>query len=201
MFQKTFLNFIKRILLYQHLIYFSLTKFENLLNSQKEFIHKSKTLFLDLGFKNFPNITIPENDDTLLRIFLIYVITISFLSIINFTVMQFISGITSIFIGFVYYNPFMKYNEIIVENVIFNLFNVFCYLPSFELLTFIGCGFAMLGQSLRNVNLCYYLFCCCFYGECEEKDKKTKRTCRINLQLEFDVNGSRSNNSSFDKSY
>ena len=200
--QKTFTNFIKRILLYQHIIYFSLSKFDNLLNSQNEFFHKSKILFLDLGFKNFPKISIPENDDTLFRIFLIYIITISLLSILNFTFMQFITGITSIFLGFVYFNPFLQYNELIVRNIILNFVNVYCYLPSFELVTFIACGFAMIGQSLRNVNLFYYICCCCFYGECDENDKKKKkRTCRINLQLEFDVNGTRSNNSSFDKGY
>ena len=204
MLQNKFLNFIKRIFLYQHLIYFSLTKFDNnLLNSQKEFIHKSKILFIDLGFSNFFNVSLPENDDILYRIFLIYIITISLLSILNFTFMQFISGISSIYIGFVYHNPFLQYNELIVRNINLNFINVYCYLPSFELITFIGCGFAMIGQSLRNVDLCYYLFCCCFYGDCEENDKnkKKKRTCRINLQLEFDVNSNRSNNSSFDKSY
>jgi hypothetical protein len=67
--QKKFLNFIKRIFLYQHLIYFSLTKFDtNLHNSQKEFIHKSKILFLDLGFKNLYNISLPENDDILKKL-------------------------------------------------------------------------------------------------------------------------------------
>ena len=155
MLPKAFLNFIKRIFLYQHLIYFSLTKFDNnLLNSQKEFIHKSKILFLDLGFKNLINISLPDNDDILFRIFLIYNITISLLSILNFTFMQFITGITTIFIGFVYHNPFLLYNELIVRKINLNFINVYCYLPSFELITFIGCGFAMIGQSLRNVDLC-----------------------------------------------
>ena len=84
------------------------------------------------------------------------------------------------------------------QNIIFNLVNIYNYLPAMELILYIASGFAMVGQSLRNVELFYYLFCCCFYGECKENEKKNKRKCKINLELEIDVNGS-SNNSSFVK--
>ena len=96
-----------------------------------------------------------------------------------------------------YYNPFIKYYELIAKNIIFNLVNVYNYFPSLELIIYLASGFAMIGQSLRNVNLFYYLFCCCFFGECEENEKKkNKRKCRVNLEFEFDVN--RSNNSAFE---
>ena len=195
---KTFIDLTKRILLYHHLIYFSLCKLDDAINSQKEFFHKFKILSLDLGYKNLSNINIPENDDTIFRIFLIFIITVSLFSILNFSFMQCISGFISIFIGFVYYNPFLKYNEMFAQNIIFNLVNIYNYLPAMELILYIASGFAMVGQSLRNVELFYYLFCCCFYGECEENEKKNKRKCKINLELEIDVNGS-SNNSSFVK--
>ena len=129
---RTFINFIKRVLLFQNLIYFSILKFDNIINSQNEFFHKLKMLLLDLGFSiDLSNITIPENDDIIFRIILIFIITSSFLSILNFAFMQFICGITSIFIGFVYYNPFLKYNELITRNIILNLVNGYNYLPSF----------------------------------------------------------------------
>ena len=196
---KTFLNLVKRVLLYHHLIYFSLSKFDDIINSQKEFFHKFKILSLDLGYTRLSKITIPENDDTIFRIFLIFIITMSLLAILNLSFMQCISGFISIFIGFVYYNPFLKYNELIAQNIILNLVNIYCYFPSLELILYIVTGFAMIGQSLKNVDLCYYIFCCCFYGDCEENEKKrNKRKCKINLKFEFDVNGS-SNNSSFAK--
>ena len=194
---KAFLNLVKRIFLYHHLIYFSLNKFDDLINSQKEFFHKFKILSLDLGYKNLSNIHIPENDDTIFRIFLIFIITMSLFAILNFSFMQCVSGFMSIFIGFVYYNPFLKYNEMLAQNIIFNLVNMYNYLPSMQLILYISTGFAMIGQSLRNVELLYYLFDCCFCGECEESEKKrNKRKCKINLEFEIDVNGS-SNNSSF----
>ena len=71
--------------------------------------------------------------------------------------------------------------------------NAYNYFPSLNLLIYIGTGFAMIGQSLKEFNLFYYAFYCCFYGDCEENDKKkNKRKCKVNLQFEFD-----SNNSSF----
>ena len=193
---KTFFNLIKRILLYHHLIYFSLTKFDDIINSQKEFLHKLKILSLDLGYKHLSEISIPENDDTIFRIFLIFTITMSIFAIFDFTFMQFICGIISIFIGFIYYNPFFKYNEMIAQNIIFNLVNIYNFLPKIELLLYIASGFAMIGESLKNVNLFYYAFCCCFYGDCEENDKKkNKRKCKVNLQVEFDIKGSSSRSS------
>ena len=193
-----FFSLIKRILLYQNLIYFSLGKFNNMLDSQNEFFHKLHILLLDLGFYNLSKINFPENDDTIFRIFLIAIITISLLSIFNFTCMQFISGLFSIMIGFIYYNPFLKYDELYTKNIILNLSNIYCFLPSLNLLIFIATGFAMIGHSLRNVSIFYYFFCCCFCDECDNEEKnKKKKKCKINLQFEFDVNGS--NNSSFGK--
>ena len=192
-----FYNFLKSIFLYQNLIYFSLGKFNNILNSQNEFFHKLKILSIDLGYHNLSNIKFPENDDTIFRLFLIAMITISFLSILNFTFMQFISGILSIMIGFIYYNPFLKYDELYTKNIILNLVNFYSFIPSLNLLIFIATGIAMIGQSLKNVSVFYYLFCCYFCGECDNENKNRKRKkCKINLQFEFDVNGS--NNSSFE---
>ena len=194
---KTILNFIKRILLYQYLIYFSMSKFDtNLINSQKEFINKLQKLFLDMKLNNLSDINIPENDDIIFRTFLIFINTVAFFSILNFSFMQFISGLISIFIGFVYYNPFLKYNELIEQKIIMNFVNLYSYLPSREFLIFIACGFAMIAQSLKNFNLFYYIFCCCCCNDENQEKRKSKKKCKINLQVEFDVNGS--NNSSFE---
>ncbi len=190
---KKIFNLLKRVFLYHHLIYFSLKKFDDILNSQKEFLHKLKILSLDLGYKYLSDISLPENDDTIFRIFLIFLITMSFLAIFDFNFVQFICGIASIFIGFVYHNPFFKYNELIAQNIILNLVNAYNFLPSLEFILYVASGFAMIGQSLKEFNLFYYAFYCCFYGDCEENDKKkNKRKCKVNLQFLFD-----SNNSSF----
>ena len=193
---KTLFNFLKRILLYQSLIYFSMSKFDtNLINSQKDFINKLQKLLLDLKLNNLSNINIPENDDIIFRTFLIFINTVSFFSILNFSFMQFIGGIISIFIAFVYFNPFLKYNELMEQNIILNLVNLYNYLPSREFLIFIACGFAMIAQSLQKFSLFYYIFCCCCCCD-ENKEKRKSKKCKINLQVEFDVNGS--NNTSFE---
>ena len=193
---KTIFNLLKRVFLYHHLIYFSLKKFDDIFNSQKEFLHKLKILSLDLGYKYLSDISLPENDDTIFRIFLIFLITMSFLAIFDFNFVQFICGIASIFIGFVYHNPFFKYNELIAQNIILNLVNAYNLLPSLEFILYVASGFAMIGQSLKEFNLFYYAFYCCFYGDCEENDKKkNKRKCKVNLQVEFDIKGSSSRSS------
>ena len=130
---KTIFNLLKRVFLYHHLIYFSIKKFDDILNSQNEFLHKLKILSLDLGYKYLSDISLPENDDTIFRIFLIFLITMSFLAIFDFNFVQFICGIASIFIGFVYHNPFFKYNELIAQNIILNLVNAYNFLPSLSI--------------------------------------------------------------------
>ena len=193
---KTLFNFIKRLLLYQYLIYFSMSKFDtNLINSQKDFINKLQQLLLDIKLNNLSNINIPENDDIIFRTFLIFINTVSFFSILNFSFMQFISGLISIFIAFVYFNPFLKYNELMEQNVILNLVNLYSYLPSREFLIFVAGGLAMIAQSLQKFSLFYYIFCCCCCCD-ENKEKRKAKKCKINLQVEFDVNGS--NNTSFE---
>ena len=193
---KTLFNFLKRILLYQYLIYFSMSKFDtNLINSQKDFINKLQQLLLDIKLNNLSNINIPENDDIIFRTFLIFINTVSFFSILNFSFMQFISGFISIFIAFVYFNPFLKYNELMEQNVILNLVNLYSYLPSREFLIFVAGGLAMIAQSLQKFSLFYYIFCCCCCCD-ENKEKRKTKKCKINLQVEFDVNGS--NNTSFE---
>ena len=114
---KTFFNFMERVLLYQILIFGSLGKFYNILNSQREFIHKLKVLYSDLNLSknSLSYMSLPEDDDTFFRIVLISIITFSVLSILNINFMQLISGIISIIIGFIYFNPFTKINELIAS--------------------------------------------------------------------------------------
>ena len=118
-------------------------------------MNKLNNLLSDLGIKNISKINIPEDDDTIYRIILISILTISLLSIFNFSLMKFISGLISISIGFTYYNPFTKVNEDISKNIIKDIFIIHEFIPSSELLLLISSGIAMIYQALKNINIFY----------------------------------------------
>ena len=180
------INFIERILLYQILIYFSISKIDNIIFSQNEFLNNLNILLSDLGFKNIPKINIPEDDDTIYRIILISILTISLLSIFNFNLMKFISGLISICIGFIYYNPFTKFNKEISKNIIIDFFIINEFIPSSEFLFFISSGIVMIYQAVENINIFYYILCCCFADNYESnKRRKNKRKFKVNCQLEY----------------
>ena len=182
----SFFSLIKRILLYQILIYFSISKFDNLIISQKEFFDKLNTLLADIKFKNLPKINIQEDDDIIFRIILISIITISFLSILNFNSMKFLSGVISISIGLIYYNPCDKINNLLYKNILLNIVNIKESFLSSELLVYVSVGIAMIYQSIKNLDIFYYLFCCCFLdSEDKRRRRKNKRKCKINCQFEY----------------
>ena len=185
-----FYNLVKRILLYQILIYFSLTKFDNnIIISQKDFFNKLYILLTDLGFSNISILNIPEDDDIIFRIILITILTISLLSILNFNLMQFMSGLICILIGFIYYNPFIKINELNTKIIIINLFNIDYFIPSLDLLIYICAGIAMIYESIKDIDIYYFIFCCYLFDVCENEGKrKNKRKCKFNLQIEFESN-------------
>lgn len=190
-------NFIKRILLYQILIYYSFSKFDNIINSQKEFLKLLYTLLSDLGFNNLRKFEFPEDEDIIFRIILISIITISLLSIFNFSAMKFISGLISISIGFIYYNPFKKTNGKIINNMILNSIIIDYFIPSFDFLVFISSGIAMIYQAIHKINLFYYILCCCFWDDCENEGKrKNKRKIKIYCQFEYDINSNNSKSTS-----
>ena len=194
---KTFLNFIERVLLYQILIFGSLCKFYNILKSQKEFIHKLKVLYSDLNLntKSLSYMNIPEDDDTFFRIILIAIITFSILSILNINFMQLISGLISIIIGFIYFNPFTKINELIAQNSELNVV-IFCDdIFSYELLIYICAGIAMISQAFDEFDFLNYIFCCFPGDDDKEVKRKNKRKCRVNFQFEIDLNNNDSNSS------
>ncbi len=194
---KTLFNFMERVLLYQILISGSLSKFYNILNSQKEFIHKLKVLYsdLNLNINSLSYMNLFEKDDTLFRIVLISIITFSVLSILNFNFMQLISGIICIIMGFIYFNPFKKINELIAQNSELNII-VFCDdILSFELLIYICAGIAMIGQAFEDFDFLNYNFCCFSGNDDKGVKKKNKRKCRVNFQFEIDLNNNDSNSS------
>ena len=194
---KTFFNFMERVLLYQILIFGSLCKFYNLLKSQKEFIHKLKVLFSDLNLSknSLSYMSLPENDDTFFRIVLISIITFSVLSILNINFMQLISGIISIIIGFIYFNPFTKINELIAQNSELNVV-IFCdEIFSLELLIYICAGIAMINQAFNDFDFLNYIFCCFSGDDNKGVKRKNKRKCRVNFQFEIDLNNNDSNSS------
>ena len=185
-----FYNLVKRILLYQILINFSLTKFgNNIIISQNDFFNKLYILLTDLGFSNISILNIPEDDDIIFRIILITILTISLLSILNFNLMQFMSGLICILIGFIYYNPFIKINELNTKIIIINLFNIDYFIPSLDLLIYICAGIAMIYESIKDIDIYYFIFCCYLFDVCENEGKrKNKRKCKFNLQIEFESN-------------
>lgn len=187
---KTIFNFMERVLLYQILISGSLYKFYDILKSQKEFIHKLKVLYSDLNLNtnSLSYMNIPEDDDTFFRIILIAIITFSVLSILNINFMQLISGLISIFIGFIYFNPFTKINELIAQNNELNVV-IFCDdIFSYELLIYICAGIAMIGQAFDEFDFLNYIFCCFSGDDGKEGKRKNKRKCRVNFQFEIDLN-------------
>ena len=186
----SFYNLVKRILLYQILINFSLTKFgNNIIISQNDFFNKLYILLTDLGFSNISILNIPEDDDIIFRIILITILTISLLSILNFNLMQFMSGLICILIGFIYYNPFIKINELNTKIIIINLFNIDYFIPSLDLLIYICAGIAMIYESIKDIDIYYFIFCCYLFDVCENEGKrKNKRKCKFNLQIEFESN-------------
>ena len=191
-----FINFIERILLYQILIYFSISKIDNIIISQKEFLNKLNILLSDLGIQNISKINIPEDDDSIYRIILISILTISLLSIFNFNLMKFISGLISISIGFIYYNPFTKVNEDISKNIIIDIFIIHEFIPSSEFLLLFSSGIAMIYQATKNINIFYYIFCCCLADDFENnKKRKNKRKFKINCQFEYDSKSNSPNDS------
>ena len=194
---KTFFKFMERVLLYQILISGSLYKFYDILKSQKEFIHKLKVLYSDLNLNtnSLSYMNIPEDDDTFFRIILIAIITFSVLSILNINFMQLISGLISIVIGFIYFNPFTKINELIAQNSELNVV-IFCDdIFSFELLIYICAGIAMIGQAFDEFDFLNYIFCCFSGDDGKEGKRKNKRKCRVNFQFEIDLNNNDSNSS------
>ena len=194
---KTFSNFIERVLLYQILIFNSLCKFYDILKSQKEFFHKLKVLYSDLNLNknSLKYMSMSEDDDTFFRLLLISIIIFSVLSIFNFNFMQLISGIISIIIGFIYFNPFKKINELIARNIELNI-NIFCDdILSYELLIYICAGFAMIGQAFHDFDLFKYILCCFSRDDDKEIKSKNKRKCRVNFQFEIDLNNNDSNSS------
>ena len=184
------LDYTKRYLLYQLLIYFSLSKINNIIDSEKELFCKLNILIKDLGFNDLIITKLSEDDDTIFRIILISIITFAVLSIFNFTIMKFISGLISIAIGFIYYNPFTKLNELKSnKKIIINMLLSNDFLPSIDLFIYIGSGIAMIYQSFENFDFFYYIFCCFCNDEWENKRKrKNKKKCKINCQFEYDIN-------------
>jgi hypothetical protein len=182
-------NFIKRIFLYQLLIFFVWNKFDDIINSQKEFFNNVNKLLTYSGFDDMIIKNIPENDDILFRIILISILTITILSILNFNVMKFMSGLISIFIGLIYYNPSIKIDELITKNIITIILNDYHSIPSKEFLIYISAGIAIIYQSIKDIDFFNYISCYCFCNSCEnDRKRKNKKKCKINCQFEFDSN-------------
>ena len=101
--------------------------------------------------------------------------------------MQFMSGLICILIGFIYYNPFIKINELNTKIIIINLFNIDYFIPSLDLLIYICAGIAMIYESIKDIDIYYFIFCCYLFDVCENEGKrKNKRKCKFNLQIEFE---------------
>ena len=119
------------------------------------------------------------------------------LSILNFNIMKFMSGLISIFIALIYYNPSIKINELIKKNIIIILLNDYNYIPSMEFLVYISAGIAMIYQSIENIEFFNFICCGCFCDECgNDRKRKNKKKCKVNLQFEYISNNS--NNSIID---
>ena len=139
-----FKDCIKRIFLYQFLIFFSLLRYTEKYQNSDEFLKKLRFLFrqLHLSPKILPNQM--QDKEFLYLSFLILLIVISVLSILGIKFFQFICGLFCFFIAFIYYNPsndfFLNLKEKISNDTLEN------NLPSINFLICICIGFAMIAN-------------------------------------------------------
>ncbi len=139
-----FKDCIKRVFLYQFLIFFSILKFSDTYQYSDDF-HKNLRFFfkqLHLSPKILQNQV--DKKETIYIIFLIILIVISILSIFGIKFVQFICGLSCFFIAFIYYNPSKDYFLNLKEKISND--NLENNLPSINFIICICIGFAMIAN-------------------------------------------------------
>lgn len=132
-------NIIFRIFIYSFLIFYVILNHNNFVRSSSNTKDEIKNLM-----ENFDiNSSIVDNNfEMLFKIFLYCTALIAFFSIFDIKVFQFLSGLITIIIGIVLYNPFnnnSKNNNEILKNF-----------PSYEFLILFSLGIGMMVNSFAE---------------------------------------------------
>ena len=132
-------NIIFRIFIYSFLIFYVILNHNNFVRSSSNTKDEIKNLM-----ENFDiNSSIVDNNfEMLFKIFLYCTALIAFFSIFDIKVFQFLSGLITIIIGIVLYNPFnnnSKNNNEILKNF-----------PSYEFLILFSLGIGMIVNSFAE---------------------------------------------------
>ena len=132
-------NIIFRIFIYSFLIFYVILNHSNFIKSSSNTKDEIKILM-----ENFDiNSSIVDNNfEMLFKIFLYCTALIAFFSIFDIKVFQFLSGLITIIIGIVLYNPFnnnSKNNNEILKNF-----------PSYEFLILFSLGIGMIVNSFAE---------------------------------------------------
>ncbi len=95
---------------------------------------------------------IPKNNPFYFKILMLLIIIISIMSMANFKIMQLISGLITIIIGFIYYNPIDRFREVKERHILLGAFNFDEYLPNINFNILFVIGLAMIGESFDDIS-------------------------------------------------
>lgn len=152
----------KRVFLYQALIIFAVFRLLKAFKFYRDFERKTVEMVTLFGLPE--NLVFWREVDTpakewIYKGFLIGLIVLSSLSILGVKFFQFLSGIASIIIGFLYYNPIKYYKEKPIKTPK-------DYFPQFEFILYATLGLGMIAQSFH--------YCCCKAVQKEKEEKEVK---------------------------
>lgn len=169
----------KRVFLYQALIIFAVFRLLKAFKFYRDFERKTVEMVTLFGLSE--NVVFWRDVDTpakewIYKGFLIGLIVLSSLSILGVKFFQFLSGVASIMIGFLYYNPIKYYKEKQIKTAK-------DYFPQLEFILYATLGLGMIAQAFQC--------CCCCKGVQKEKAEKE---VKIELTKNNDRKGT-SNNS------
>ena len=158
---------IKRAFLYQALIIFAVYRLLNAYRFFRDFERKTIAMIKSFGLPE--TIVRWKNVDTLTKEwiykgFLISLIVLSSLSILGIRFFQFLTGIASILVGFLYFNP--------IEQLKGEKKNVQDYLPKMEFILYFTLGLAMIAHSFKRC------CCCCKKEEVKAEEKEIEMSAK-----------------------
>ena len=145
-------NFFKRSFLYQVLIIIAALKLRNAWRYNRDFAERIRNFIHSVNLPDKLLNYLPKNSEYTHKGFLIYLIVIASFSILNVKFFKFLSGISSILLGFLYHNPIPKIRETLKQNkkFTFSLDTLEEYLPELEFILYLSIAFAMIADSFAE---------------------------------------------------
>ena len=140
---------IKRAFLYQTLIFFSVLRLLQAFRFHRDFQTRLSQLFKLLHLSQTLLSFLPSNTELVYKIFLITLKVLASLSILGIKFFQFISGLSCIFIAFLYCSPIKDITQLCnLKNKVVND-NLENYLPSLEFLVFASVDLGMIAHCFK----------------------------------------------------